>query len=107
MDKAKLTATRDKAAKTTEVPVEAGTVVVRALTRAEVLACRKLGNDPALFERRMLNYAMVDPEMAEKDIQLWQENSPALEIEDVIDAVMDISGLKERAEKSAYKSASG
>jgi hypothetical protein len=104
MDKSKLIGKRaDPTA--VEVDVEGGKVKVRPLTRGEVLILRGLGEDPAKFERKLLAFAMVEPELTEAEVGQWQKNSPALEIEDVTDKVMDISGLKERAEKDAYKSA--
>lgn len=106
MDKSKLTGKREDP-KVEEVPVEGGVVKVRPLTREEILILRGLGGNAVKFEQKLLAFAVVDPEgLTEEDVAAWQKHSPALEIEDVTDKVMEISGLKERADKAAYKSAS-
>ena len=104
MDKAKLLSKRKPFAET-EVDVEGGKVRVRSLSRDEILVVRGLSNDPGKFERKLLSFAMIDPKLTEAEIGQWQQNSDPLEIEDVTDMVMEISGLKERADKNAYKSA--
>lgn len=104
MDKAKLLSQR-KPFVEAEVPVEGGTVKVRSLSRDEIVIVRGLSSDPGRFERKLLSFAMVDPKLTEAEVRTWAQNSDALEIEDVTDKVMEISGLKERAEKAAYKSA--
>lgn len=103
MDKAKLLSRR-KAFAEVEVEVEGGTVTVRSLSRDEILVLRGLGNNPAKFERKLLAYAMVEPTLTEAEAAEWQKNSDPLELEDVTNKVMEISGLKERADKAAYKS---
>jgi hypothetical protein len=80
-------------------------VMVRPLMRDEILVLRGMHGNAAKFEQQMLAYAMVDPVMSKEDVRNWQKVSEALEIEDVSDKIMEISGLKDRAEKNAYKSA--
>jgi hypothetical protein len=104
VDKSKLLSKRKPFAEA-EVPVEGGKVRVRSLSRDEILIVRGLGNDPGKFERKLLSFAMVDPTLTEAEVRAWQQNSDPMEIEDVTDMVMEISGLKERADKAAYKSA--
>ena len=101
VDKAALVGKRPDP-KTAEVAVPGGKVVVRPLRRDEILLLRNMDTgNPAKFERKMLAYAMVDPALTEADVAEWQKNSDAMEIEDVSDKIMDISGLRERAEKAA------
>lgn len=104
MDKSKLIGKREDP-KAIEVPVEDGAVKVRPLTREQILVLRSIGGDPAKFEQKLLAYAMVDPVLTEAEVKEWQKHSPPMEIEAVTDKVMEISGLKEAAEKAAYKSA--
>jgi hypothetical protein len=107
MDKSKLIDKR-QGPKVAEVPVQGDVVKVRPLTRDEILILRGLNEkDPRKFERKLLAYAMVDPELTEAEVGQWQKNDDKMEIEDVTDKVMEISGLKERAAKAAYKSAGG
>lgn len=106
MDKNKLFARRLKESEV-EIP-DVGTVRIRALTREEVL---KLGIVPgsaveldiAVAEQKMLSKAMVDPEMSENDIRQWQENSPAMEINIVFEAVLKMSGLAPGTAKEMVK----
>lgn len=104
MDKKQLLSRR-KGFTEVEVEVEGGAVTVRSLSRDEILAVRALANDPGKFERKLLSFAMVNPTLTEAEVREWQKNSDALELEDITDKVLEISGLKERAEQNAYKSA--
>lgn len=80
-----------------------GTVRVRALTRAEVMRARRIGqDDPAVLEQQMLSAGMVDPVMSATDVQRWQEAAPADELSPVTDAILGLSGLADKAAKDAY-----
>ena len=91
-----------------EVP-GVGTIRVRALSRSEVLAVQHLGRTgkvgPAAIERKMLAYALVDPELTEAEVGEWQQASAAGEIEAVTDEVVALSGMEDmaKAAKAAYK----
>lgn len=104
MDKATLTTRRVPTAEL-EIP-GVGTITVRGLTRAELLLAGKNTDDTATMERRMLAFAMVDPEMSEKDVEAWQKASPAGEIGPISKKVNELSGLGDAA-KEAYKSLRG
>jgi hypothetical protein len=104
VDKAKLVASRlDEE----EFEVEGvGTIVIRALSRFEVLQIQKvMGDDKgtAAKERALLAMAMVDPPMSEGDVGKWQKASKAGEIEPVTARVMELSGMMPGADKAAYK----
>lgn len=85
------------------------TVTVRALTRGEFFRHRGKNLSVPQMERKLLALAMVEPEMSEDDIALWQDASRAQEIETVMKAVMILSGFgdddMEAAQRAAYKSA--
>lgn len=105
MDKSKLLARRLNE-ESVEIP-GVGTIRVRALTRAEVLAARKAtdtekidGPRALVLERKLLAAAMVDPKLTEAEVGQWQEAAPPSEIELVIEAVQRLSGLAEGAPKS-------
>lgn len=90
-----------------EVEIDAGTVRVRALSRQEVLDMRELdAKDLARVDQVILAKAMVDPKITEEEVAQWQAAAAAGEIETVIDAISEISGLTELASKNAYKSVS-
>lgn len=102
MDKETLLARRKSLIETREVEIEGvGTVTVRGLSRAVFLIAQKRFPDDVLAqERYTLSFALVDPEMTEKDIQVWQENSGPFEINQVAIAVNELSGIGKGADKS-------
>jgi hypothetical protein len=100
MDKNALTTPR---VPTGEVEIPGvGTIKVRGLTRIELLLAGKNTEDVAVMERRMLAYALTDPEMSEKDVEAWQKASPAGEIAPVVAKVNELSGVGRAAQKEAY-----
>lgn len=104
MDKSVLTGDR-VTARTAEVEVEgAGTITVRALSRAEMIEAQKHESNPLRQERYILSCAMVDPAMREDDVAAWQKASPAGEINAVAMVVNELSGIGPNAAKLAYKS---
>lgn len=83
-----------------------GTVRVRALNRAEVMLLQKMasdGKDPETVERRMLSIAMADPKLTEAEVGQWQKACLAGELEPVTDAITELSGLGQGAQKETYK----
>ncbi len=92
-----------------EVTLDDGSVVVvRGLSRTEVVQdLHSMGPEAradGAFERRMLALGMIDPELTEDEVGMWQENSIAGEIEEVTNVIMRLSGLAPGDEKAAYKS---
>lgn len=80
-----------------------GTVRIRGLSRAEVLELRKL-DDVAEFDRQLVSTALVEPALTVDEVKTWQENSGPLEIERLVDAIRELSGLNEGAAKSGVPS---
>ncbi len=99
-----------------ELPGGLGTVRVRAMTRAEVHGKeelqRKVERDgsqqlqPGAWERKVLHWCMVDPQLTEGQVKAWMACSPAGEITAVVDTIMRLSGLDDEDEtgKAADKS---
>lgn len=86
-----------------EVPLQrGGSVKVRGLTRAEALAVKGKETPEEEMEQFLLSVALVEPKLTQSDVKTWQENSPAGEIQDVITAVMRLSGMEKAAPKAAY-----
>jgi hypothetical protein len=84
---------------TEEVPIgNVGVVVVRALTRAEVKACRDKGDND--IENHMIAAALVDPEMTPDEVAQWLDGAPAGDSVAVSEAVARLSGFDEGAQKS-------
>lgn len=85
-----------------------GTVRIRALTREEMLNIGAGAELPAVeFERKMLALAMVDPALSEDEVAQWQRASPAGEMAPILEAVNELSGIRQNAAKEAYKSVRG
>lgn len=76
-----------------------GTVRVRGLSRDEVLAAQKASTF-AEFERHLVSYGMVDPELTLSEAGQWQMASPAGEMEPVTEKIRDLSGVGDDASKS-------
>lgn len=78
-----------------------GTVRVRGLSRAEALACQKVGtSDVGALEQKILHLGLVDPRLTEVEVAEWYAAAPAGEIDPVTTAIQELSGLGEGAGKS-------
>lgn len=88
-----------------DVPVgDLGTVRIRALSRAQVLAFRnRKATDAAEIERVLLSSALIDPVLTEDEVKQWQEASAAGELEPLTQAISALSGLDTAAAKEAVK----
>lgn len=80
-----------------------GTVRIRSLSRAEVLAIRGKTLSVDEMERRLLSSALLAPALTEKEVGQWQAASAAGELEPVTKAIMRLSGLHEAADKEAVQ----
>lgn len=91
-----------------EIPGK-GTVTVRALTRAELHQVGADGNKGKPrpnkeVEALTIVYGLVDPQLDINEVQEWMDNCPMGEIQPVLDAIQEVSGMREAADKAAYKS---
>lgn len=85
------------------LPIEGiGEIRIRGLSRGEVFAAQKTTKDVESMERRVVALGMVDPVMTEDEVEQWQRNSPAGEMEAVSAKINELSGLTKTAEKAAY-----
>lgn len=80
-----------------------GSVVVRGLSRNEVLGVQALAasGDSNAFEVGLLAAGLVDPVLDEAEIRAWRQAALASEIEPVVDAILELSGLTKKVEKEA------
>jgi hypothetical protein len=95
---------------TTEVNTYAGPVVVRPLSRAEVLglqdARRRNKLTFAQFEAHMVALGLVTPTMTPGEVEQWQKVEKAGgDLEEVTKTISQISGLEQGAQKSGVPSA--
>jgi hypothetical protein len=77
-----------------------GTVRIRGLSRAELLALQALDGGALVSDRRMVALALVDPKLTEDEVAVWQDNSHAGEIEQLTLAIAELSGIGVGAAKS-------
>jgi hypothetical protein len=91
MDKAKLFEPR---LPTQEVNVPGvGVVTVRGITRFEQMVFSKAANgNVAVFDRKQLAAAMVDPEITEDEAERWMQAATAGEISQVVTIIGELSG---------------
>lgn len=90
-----------------EIP-DVGTIRVRALTRTEVLSLGVVPGqgaelDLAEAERKVISAGMVEPPMTQDDVKAWQDSSPAVEINAVFLAIVELSGLTGEMPKEMVK----
>lgn len=83
-----------------EIPFRDGTIKVRGLSRTEALAVKGKELPEEEMEQLLLSTALVDPVLTKDEVKVLQDNSPAGEIEDVIAAIMRLSGMEKGAAKS-------
>lgn len=84
-----------------DVTLSTGLVVkVRGLSRYELLLNGKGTEDIGLIERRNVACCMVEPKMNLAQVEAWQRNSRPADLGKVTDAIRDLSGLAEGADKS-------
>ena len=77
-----------------------GTVRVRALSRIEVFLAQQVIEDEPAFERKILRFGMVDPQLTEAEAGRWQKASPAGELQPVLDKIRKLSKMDDAASKS-------
>lgn len=102
----------DSAEETEEIKTHAGVVIVRGLSRAEVLklnGARDGGDiDVAEWEQQMVAAAMLSPKMTPAEVAKWQEIDKAGgPLGEVADAIAKLSKLSEGASKSGVRRARG
>ena len=102
IDKAALLASRGIGGETVEIP-GVGEVKVRGLTRAEVLSIQNDDLDAAGMERKLLAFAMVEPQLTEDEVAEWQKVAPAGELEPISDAIQKLSGLAVKQVKAEMR----
>lgn len=90
---------------TEEVKTHAGVVVVRSLSRSEVLGLQDLKKRAKLsiaqFEAHMVSKGIVSPTMSVAEVETWQSVDKANgSLAEVTNVIARISGLDEGASKS-------
>lgn len=80
-----------------------GTVKVRALTRGQALQVQGVELSVAEMERKLISWAMVEPTLTEDEVGVWQDGSPAGELQVITDAILRLSGMEKHAAREAMK----
>lgn len=102
----------ETADETEEVKTHAGVVIVRGLTRAEVLTLNGARDAGELtvpeWEQNLVSKGMLTPQMTAAEVARWQEKDKAGgPLGDVVDAIVKLSKLDEGASKSGVRRARG
>lgn len=69
-----------------------GTVRVRGLSRPEGFEVKQVKGEREI-EVAILARALVDPPLTDSDVRAWQEAATAGELEPIVAAVLELSGL--------------
>lgn len=87
--------------KTGEVEVEGvGSVLVRGLSRWEMVAVQKLEDDRQRQDNLAVFYGLVEPDMTEDEVMAWRKAGAAMEIEGIARKINELSGIGKDAAKS-------
>lgn len=87
--------------KTDEAEIEGvGTVLVRGLSRWEMVEVQKLENDRQKQDNLAVAYGLVEPEMAEHEVMAWRKAGSVIEIEAIARKINELSGIGKDAAKS-------
>lgn len=94
VDKAKKTSLFEPRLPTREVNIPGiGVITVRGITRFEQMLFSKTAQgDVAVFDRKQLAAAVVEPELSEDEVARWMEAAPAGEISLVVEVIGELSG---------------
>lgn len=86
--------------KTDEVETVVGTVLVRELTRWEMVEVFKLEENRQQQDTKAVSFGMVDPPMGEHEVMAWRKAAGNGEIERVAKKINELSGIGKDAAKS-------
>lgn len=84
-----------------------GEVMVRGLTRHEVLALAALKDDQCALEQRIVHLGLVDPALSEDDVAAWFLSAPAGYTDLIVDEVSRLSAMSKEAPKSGLPGVRG
>jgi hypothetical protein len=103
MDKSQLLASR-VGTEPYEIP-GVGTITIRGLSREQMHEAGKHADEGvAGMEAIMLAHGLVEPALTVDEVRQWQANSPAGEIQPIVERINVISGVAGASQKDAYKS---
>lgn len=80
-------------------------VLVRGLTRFELLLGSKNTDDVSVVEQRNVARCMIQPIMTEKQVEIWQKSSSPDALGRVTKAIHRLSGMGKDADKSGVPEA--
>lgn len=87
--------------KSEEVEIEGvGTVVVRGLSRWEMVEVQKAEDDRQRQDNLALSYGLVEPRLAEHEVMAWRKAGGVMEIETIARKINELSGIGKDAAKS-------
>lgn len=86
---------------TEEVPIEGvGTVLVRGLSRWEMVEVNKLEGDRQRQDNLAVFYGLAEPDMTQDEVMAWRKAGAVMEIEGIARKINKLSGIGKDAAKS-------
>lgn len=86
---------------TDEVPIEGvGSVLVRGLSRHEMIEVFKLEGDRQRQDNLAVWYGTLDPKMTQDEVMAWRKTGTNEEIEKIAKKINELSGVGKDAAKS-------
>ena len=79
---------------------DGSTVAIRALTRDEVLRLQEI-EDIGKRDNLAASMAITNPQLSAEDVALWAAEGNAGDLVTIIEAVQELSGLRQGAGKSS------
>lgn len=87
--------------KTVEHEIEGvGSVLVRGLSRWEMVEVQKLENDRQRQDNLAVFYGLVEPDLTQDEVMAWRKAGAVMEIEAVARKINELSGIGKDAAKS-------
>ena len=83
------------------LPSDGSTVLIRGLTRDEILDAQdRFPGSTAGRDNACISAGLVDPAMTEEDVAQWAASAPAGDLTHISEEIQTLSGLREGAGKS-------
>lgn len=101
MERATVAALMTSHLKTGEVELDGvGSVLVRGLSRWEMIETQKLENDRQRQDNLAISFGLVEPVMTEDQVMAWRKAGAVMELEQVARKINALSGIGKDAAKS-------
>lgn len=77
-----------------------GTILIRGLSREDVVAMQPLKHDTAALEQRIIELGIVSPALSAADVAAWYSTALSGDVDRIVDAITELSGVSKGGPKS-------